>query len=74
MSSLFYAECKKSKGGGALPSRSFRNLPLIAWSICMAAILDFPAKQDIALRIKEIFQLVYKIPEQMQFKILRYLI
>ena len=36
--------------------------------------LEFPTKQDIALKIKERCQLVHKIPEQMPFKILRYLI
>ena len=43
-------------------------------SVCTAAILDFPAKQDIVLKIKELFYLEHKTPEQMPFKFLRYLI
>ena len=35
---------------------------------------EFPAKQDIVLIIKEICHLQHKTPEQMPFKILRYLI
>ena len=37
-------------------------------------ILDFPAKQDIFLKIKELCHLEHKTPEQMPFKFLRYLI
>ena len=40
----------------------------------MAAILDFSAKQDIVLKIKEMRHLEHKTPEQMPFKFLRYLI
>ena len=43
------------------------------WSICTAAILKFPAKQDFFL-IKELCHLVHKTSEQMPFKKLRYLI
>ena len=43
-------------------------------SVCKAAILKFPAKQDIVLKIKEICYLKHKTPEQMPFKFLRYLI
>ena len=42
------------------------------WSICTAAILNFPAKQDIFLKIKELCHLEHKTPEQMPFKFLRY--
>ena len=41
------------------------------WSVCKAAILDFPAKQDIVLKIKETCHLEHKTPEQMPFKFLR---
>ena len=44
------------------------------WSVCKAAILKFSAKQDIDLKIKEMCHLEHKTPEQMPFKILRYLI
>jgi len=43
------------------------------WSVCKAAILDFPAKQDIVLKIKETCHLEHKTPEQMPFKFLRFL-
>ena len=44
------------------------------WSVCTAAILDFPAKQDIVLKIKEMCHLEQNTPEQIMYKILRYLI
>ena len=44
------------------------------WSVCSAAILDFPAKQDIVLKNKELCHLVHKTSEQMAFKFLRFLI
>ena len=43
-------------------------------SVCTAAILNFPAKQDIALKIKEMCHLEHKTPEQVPFELLRYLI
>ena len=43
------------------------------WSVCEAAILKFPAKQDIVLKIEEMCHLEHKTPEQMPFKILRFL-
>merc|ERR1712121_118102 len=44
------------------------------WSICTADILNFPAKQDIFLKIKELCHIVQKTSEQMPFRFLRYLI
>ena len=44
------------------------------WSVCTAAILDFPAKQDIGLKNNELCHLVHKTSEQMPFKFLRYFI
>jgi len=44
------------------------------WSVSAAAILDFPAKQNIVLKIKELCHLEHKISERMPFKFLRYLI
>ena len=44
------------------------------WSVYKAAILDFPAKQDIPLKIKELCHLEHKTRKQMPFKFLRYLI
>ena len=41
------------------------------WSVCTAENFDFPAKQDIVLRIKEICNLQHKTPEQMPFKFLK---
>ena len=35
---------------------------------------EFPSKEDIFLKIKELCQLVHKTSEQMPFKFLRYLI
>ena len=43
-------------------------------SVSTAAILDFPAKQDIILKIKELCHLEHNTPEQMPFKFWRYLI
>ena len=44
------------------------------WSICTTAILNFPAKQDAFLKIKELCHQVHKTLEQTPFKFLRYLI
>ena len=38
------------------------------WSVSKAAILEFPAKQDIVLKIKEMCHLENKTPEQMPIK------
>ena len=43
-------------------------------SVFTAAILNFPAKKYIVLKIKKLCNLEHKTPEQMPFKILRYLI
>ena len=55
-------------------SSSFRHIENRKWSICTAAILNFPAKQDILLKIKELCHLEHKTPEQMPFKMFKYLI
>ena len=44
------------------------------WSVRTAAILNFPAKHGIFLKIKELYHLEHMTPEQMPFKFLRYLI
>ena len=44
------------------------------WLVCSAAFLNFPAKQDILLKIKEMCHLEHKTPEQMPLKFLRLLI
>ena len=42
------------------------------WPLCAAAILDFPVKHDIILKIKEMCHLAHKTPEQMPLEFLRY--
>ena len=42
------------------------------WSVCKAAILKFPAKQDIVFKIKEMCHLENTKPEKNPFNFLRY--
>jgi len=43
-------------------------------SVCTEAILNFPAKEDIFLKIKELCHLANTKPEQMPFNFFEYLI
>ena len=45
----------------------------LKWPVSTVAIVNFPAKQDIFLKIKELYHLVHKTLEQMPFTFLRYL-